>query len=130
MSIGFSQFKDRFFLFLLHRPEPCLPPEAQIRIGSVFLPAQVKIAVYPRKEVNEMSSNQGSNSNRVTVPEARAALNNMKYEIARELGINLRQGDNGDLTARENGYVGGYMVKQLIKQAEQQMAGQNGGMGN
>ena len=77
-----------------------------------------------------MSSNQGSNSNRVTVPEARAALNNMKYEIARELGINLKQGDNGDLTARENGYVGGYMVKKLVKQAEQQMAGQNGGMGN
>lgn len=77
-----------------------------------------------------MSSNQGSSSNRVTVPEARAALNNMKYEIARELGINLKQGDNGDLTARENGYVGGYMVKKLVKQAEQQMAGQNGGMGN
>ncbi|MBR2924157.1 MAG: alpha/beta-type small acid-soluble spore protein [Clostridia bacterium] len=71
-----------------------------------------------------MSSNQGSNQ--VTVPEARAALNNMKYEIARELGINLKQGDNGDLTARENGYVGGYMVKRLIRQAEQQMAGQNG----
>ena len=71
-----------------------------------------------------MSSNQGSNQ--VTVPEARAALNNMKYEIARELGINLKQGDNGDLTARENGYVGGYRVKRLIRQAEQQMAGQNG----
>ena len=71
-----------------------------------------------------MSSNQGSNQ--VTVPESRAALNNMKYEIARELGINLKQGDNGDLTARENGYVGGYMVKRLIRQAEQQMAGQNG----
>ena len=72
-----------------------------------------------------MSSNQSSNQ--VTVPEARTALNNMKYEIARELGINLKQGDNGDLTARENGYVGGYMVKKLIRQAEQQMAGQNGG---
>ena len=72
-----------------------------------------------------MSSNQGSNQ--VTVPEARAALNNMKYEIARELGINLKQGDNGDLTARENGYVGGYMVKKMIRQAEQQMANQNGG---
>ncbi len=73
-----------------------------------------------------MSSNQGSKSNQATVPEARAALNNMKYEIARELGINLKQGDNGDLTARENGYVGGYMVKKMIQQAEQQMAGQGG----
>ena len=50
----------------------------------------------------------------------------MKYEIARELGINLKQGYNGDLTSRENGYVGGYMVKRLIQQAEQQMAGQQG----
>ena len=58
------------------------------------------------------------------VPEARGALNNMKFEIARELGINLKQGYNGDLTARENGYVGGYMVKRLIEQAERQMSGQ------
>ena len=54
------------------------------------------------------------------------ALNNMKYEIARELGINLKQGYNGDLTSRENGYVGGYMVKRLIQQAEKQMSGQQG----
>ena len=66
----------------------------------------------------------GQSSKQATVPEARAALDNMKYEIARELGINLKQGDNGDLTARENGYVGGYMVKRLIQQAEKQMAGQ------
>ena len=58
------------------------------------------------------------------VPKARPALNNMKYEIARELGVNLKQGYNGDLTSRENGYVGGYMVKRLIEQAEQQMANQ------
>ena len=56
------------------------------------------------------------------VPEARGALDNMKYEIARELGVNLKQGDNGDLSARENGYVGGYMVKRLIEQAEKQMS--------
>ncbi len=55
------------------------------------------------------------------VPEARGALDNMKYEIARELGVNLKQGYNGDLSARENGYVGGYMVKRLIEQAEKQM---------
>ena len=64
-----------------------------------------------------------SNGNRTNIPEARAALDNMKYEIARELGINLKQGYNGDLTSRENGYVGGYMVKRMIEQAEQQMAG-------
>ena len=48
---------------------------------------------------------------------------NMKFEIARELGVNLKQGYNGDLSSREAGYVGGYMVKRLIQQAENQMAG-------
>ena len=57
------------------------------------------------------------------VPEARQALSDMKFEIARELGVNLKQGYNGDLSSRENGYVGGYMVKRLIEQAERQMAG-------
>ena len=57
------------------------------------------------------------------VPEARQALSQMKFEIARELGVNLKQGYNGDLSSRENGYVGGYMVKRLIEQAERQMAG-------
>ena len=69
-----------------------------------------------------MASNSSSNS--ISVPQARGALENMKYEIARELGVNLKQGYNGDLTSREAGYVGGYMVKRLIQQAEQQMAGQ------
>ena len=71
-----------------------------------------------------MASNSNS-SNQINVPQARGALNNMKYEIARELGVNLKQGYNGDLTSREAGYVGGYMVKRLIEQAEQQMAGQS-----
>ena len=48
------------------------------------------------------------------VPEAKAALDNMKFEIARELGINFKQGYNGDLSSRENGYVGGYMVNLLL----------------
>lgn len=47
----------------------------------------------------------------------------MKFEIARELGINFKQGYNGDLSSRDNGYVGGYMVKRLIQQAENQLAG-------
>ncbi len=73
-----------------------------------------------------MNQQSSGRSNRAQVPQAREALNNMKYEIARELGINLKQGDNGDLTSRENGYVGGYMVKRLIQKAENQMAGQQG----
>ncbi len=66
--------------------------------------------------------NQSGTKQGAMVPEAKQALNNMKFEIARELGINMKQGDNGDLSSRENGYVGGYMVKRLIQQAENQMA--------
>ena len=70
-----------------------------------------------------MQQNTQQPSQTQMVPEAKAALDNMKFEIARELGINLKQGYNGDLSARDNGYVGGYMVKRLIEQAERQMAG-------
>ena len=63
-----------------------------------------------------------ASSNRINVPEAKEGLNNMKYEVARELGVNLKQGYNGDLTARENGYVGGYMVKKMIEDYERQAA--------
>lgn len=66
--------------------------------------------------------NQNQNASGM-VPEARDALDNMKFEIARELGINFKQGYNGDLSSRDNGYVGGYMVKRLIQQAENQLAG-------
>ncbi|MBR4359247.1 MAG: alpha/beta-type small acid-soluble spore protein [Clostridia bacterium] len=59
------------------------------------------------------SSSSSGNSNRVNVPEARAALDNMKFEIASELGINLKQGYNGDLPSRQAGYIGGYMVKNV-----------------
>ena len=71
----------------------------------------------------DMASSSSSSS--INVPQARQALDSMKYEIARELGVNLKQGYNGDLTSREAGYVGGYMVKRLIQQAEQQMAGKS-----
>lgn len=72
-----------------------------------------------------MMNQKQAPSSSSTVPEARAALDNMKFEIARELGINFKQGYNGDLSSKENGYVGGYMVKRLIENAEKQMAGQN-----
>ena len=62
------------------------------------------------------------NNNRQMVPEARQALEDMKYEIAGELGINLKQGYNGDLPSRQAGSIGGYMVKRLIEQAERQLA--------
>ncbi len=63
------------------------------------------------------------NNNRILVRDARQALDNFKYEIANELGLNYN-GDLGELTSRQNGYVGGYMVKRMINQAENQLAGQ------
>ena len=68
---------------------------------------------------NPATQNQqnSSNSNNINVPEARAALDNMKFEIASELGINLKPGYNGDLPSRQAGYIGGYMVN-LLQPAE------------
>ena len=63
------------------------------------------------------------NNKRKVVPEARAALDQMKYEVAGQVGVNLKKGYNGDLTSKEAGYIGGYMVKRMIEQAERQMAG-------
>ena len=72
---------------------------------------------------NAANQNQQSgNKQGAMVPEAKQALNNMKYEIAGELGINLKQGYNGDLPSRQAGSIGGYMVKRLVEQAERQMA--------
>jgi hypothetical protein len=61
--------------------------------------------------------------NSKAVPQARAALDQFKFEVANEIGVPLKQGYNGDLTSAQNGYVGGYMVKKMIEAQEQQMAG-------
>ena len=63
-------------------------------------------------------------TNKKAVPEAKAALNQMKLEIASELGMsNYDTVDKGNLTARQNGYVGGYKTKKLVEMAERQMSG-------
>ena len=93
--------------------------------------------MYPNQNQNQTQGNnfgaqqngahqqaQSNNrSNRTVVPEAKGALNQMKYEIASELGINLKQGYNGDLPSRQAGYIGGYMTKRLVEQAERSMSG-------
>lgn len=66
-------------------------------------------------------SNQNS-SNKIVVPEARAAMERFKMEAASEVGVNLKQGYNGDLTSRQAGSVGGQMVKKMIQAYEQNMA--------
>ena len=62
-----------------------------------------------------------SNSNSKVVPEAREALDKFKYEVASEVGVNLKQGYNGDISARDAGKIGGQMVRKLIQQVENQM---------
>ena len=53
------------------------------------------------------------NSNQINVPEARQAMNSLKQEVANELGINLKQGYNGDIAAKDAGHIGGNMVKKM-----------------
>jgi len=61
------------------------------------------------------------NSNKLVVPQAREALNQFKMESAKEVGVNLKNGYNGDLTSREAGSVGGNMVKKMIEAYEQNL---------
>lgn len=64
-----------------------------------------------------------TNSNRVSVPEAKEAMDKFKMEVATEIGVPLSNGYNGNLTSAQNGSVGGYMVKKMIENQEKQMAG-------
>lgn len=57
-------------------------------------------------------------NNKIMVPEAKQAMENLKYEVANDLNVNLKKGYNGDLTSKENGSVGGEMVKRMIQQYE------------
>ena len=63
-------------------------------------------------------------SNTPEVPTAKDALDRFKFEVANEIGVPLKQGYNGDLTSRENGSVGGEMVRQMIRRQEEEMANQ------
>lgn len=67
---------------------------------------------------------QGQRSNRVIVPQARAGLDQLKFEVANELGISNYSGYLGDVPSRVNGAVGGNMVRRMIQAAEQQLAQQ------
>ena len=59
--------------------------------------------------------------NRVLIPQAKAGLNKFKMEAAKEVGVNLTEGYNGDLTSRENGSVGGQMVKKMVESYEKNL---------
>ena len=62
-----------------------------------------------------------NNRNKKLVPEAMNALDKFKYEVASEVGVNLKDGYNGDISSRDAGKIGGNMVKKMIQQAENQM---------
>lgn len=67
---------------------------------------------------NEMAT---SNSNNLVNPNAREVMNRFKMEAASEVGVNLKQGYNGDLTSRQAGSIGGQMVKKMIAAYENGM---------
>ena len=62
-----------------------------------------------------------NNSNKLNIPEARAAMDKFKMQAASDVGVNLKQGYNGDLTSREAGSVGGQMVKKMIESYEKSL---------
>ena len=62
-----------------------------------------------------------TNSNKKLVPEAMDSLEKFKYEVASEVGVNLKNGYNGNISARDAGKIGGNMVKKMIQQAENSM---------
>ena len=61
------------------------------------------------------------NNNQINIPEAREAMDKFKMEAASEVGVNLKNGYNGDLTSREAGFVGGQMVKKMIESYERNL---------
>ncbi len=63
-----------------------------------------------------------TNTNKKLVPEAMSALDKFKYEVASEVGVNLKDGYNGDISSRDAGRIGGNMVKKMIQQVENNMA--------
>ncbi len=67
------------------------------------------------------SSSKNSSNSGMAVPEAKDAMKQFKEEVASELGVNLKDGYNGDLTSREAGSIGGEMVKKMIMRQEEQM---------
>ena len=68
-----------------------------------------------------MNNNKNNNSNRLVVPGAKQAIEQMKYEIANELGVNM----GPDATSRANGSVGGEITKRLVQMGEQHLGGSN-----
>ena len=72
-----------------------------------------------------MSENNTNKTRKNGTPQERAALDKLKYEVASEIGIDMKKGYNGNLTSAQNGSVGGYMVKKMINAQKKKMSGSN-----
>ena len=70
-----------------------------------------------------MASSNSTGTSKMSVPEAKDAMNTFQMEVAKEIGVNLKDGYNGDLTSAQSGSIGGEMVRQMIKRQEEQMSG-------
>jgi hypothetical protein len=73
------------------------------------------------EEIIMASTNSKTGTNQMEVPEAKDAMKRFKEEVATELGVQLKDGYNGDLSSREAGSIGGEMVRKMIKKQEEQM---------
>ena len=90
--------------------------------GKTMLGCSVRENMNDNDNVKEKTTMSKSNSsNKIMVPNAREAMNKFKMEAANEVGVNLKQGYNGDLSSREAGSVGGQMVKKMIQAYENSM---------
>ena len=73
-------------------------------------------------KMEERTSARSKGTNRVDVPEARGALDKFKFEVANEIGVDLKDGYNGHLTTAQAGSVGGEMVRKMIRRQEEEMS--------
>lgn len=108
--------KERLF----PAPVDRFPLHTYIAANS-FLQAGQIITTLTSKEVKHIMAR----SNKVLVPDAKQNLDSFKMEVANSLNVNLKQGYNGDISAKEAGSVGGNMVKRMIQYAENNMNGGN-----
>ena len=74
----------------------------------------------PEKEKERMTMSN-NNNNQLNIPKAKEGMEQFKMQAANEVGVNLKQGYNGDLTSREAGSIGGQMVKKMVEAYEQNL---------
>ncbi len=78
----------------------------------------IQFAYDNRKQERKVTNMSQKNSNKIVVPEAKAAMEQFKMQAASEVGVPLKQGYNGELTSRQAGSIGGQMVKKMIESYE------------